>query len=406
MSVAAIAPHAPPPTSYRSHHQHMDPPAATGSPSAQRKQHSKAPRPRQNPPNPQHNAGAQSDSNLPATTPRSKKQRNRQPVDRSASGGEAHTQPRAARPLPTGSQSPARLATPMKAAYAGPTFHQSPAPSSLPVPKFFSKSVPAPGPDVGFQARLDKETSVPTPPSPAESATPNPPLSRERSPLDIFFDKDREEKSKRPGSSALRDVQNADALDQSHLPIHQENSPFMQNRKISPPDTAKGLFDLELDPSQSPVVDQSARPSPAPRIASAPNRMPTQNQHETDRATHDLKALLFQSAGLTTPQRPQPQDQDPSLLYGNRNLSPMFQAARNPSPSHHPHMQQGWHPQEQSPFLTRNNPSAFSPGPPQHNHNYYNQHGGVPLAQPPRPAESSDVRDMEAKLRGILKLGP
>lgn len=403
MSLAAIAPHLP--TSTTLHH-HMDPPATTGSPTAQRKQHNKPPRPKQNQ-SAHHSAGAQSDSNLPSSTPRAKKQRNRQPDNRAASNAEVNTQSRPSRPLPMGNQSPVTHATPIKAAYAGPTFHQSPAASSLPVPKFFSKSVPAPGPDAGFQARLDKETSKPASPSLVEGATPAPPLSRERSPLDIFFDKDREEKSKRPGSSALRDVQNVDNTDQPRSFIHQENSPLAQNRKISPPDTTKGLFDLELDASQSPVPNRSARPSPAPRMASAPNGMPTQNQHEAARATHDLKALLFQSAGLTTPQRPAQQTQDPSFTYGNRNLSPMFQAARHDSPTHQPQGQQAWHPQyqqQQSPFLTRNNPPAFSHGPLPQSPNFYNQRG-APGAQPAQ-TDSPDVRDMEAKLRGILKLGP
>lgn len=403
MSVATVAPHAPSSTTF---HPHMDPSMSTGSPTAQRKQHNKAPRSKQNIPSAQHNTGAQSDSNLPSTTPRSKKQRNRQPDNRAASNGEVNTQPRQSRPVPMGS--PISHATPIKAAYAGPTFHQSPAASSLPVPKFFSKSVPAPGPDAGFQARLDKELSKPASPSPLEGTTPAPPLSRERSPLDIFFDKDREERSKRPGSSALRDVQNADGTEQVRQFSQQENSPFIQNRKVSPPDTSKGLFDLELDGSQSPAVRRSARPSPAPRMSSAPNGMSGQNNPEAARATHDLKALLFQSAGLTTPQRPAPQAQDPSLTYGNRNLSPMFHAARNGSPSHQSPAQQGWpqhqQQQQQSPFLSRNNQSAYVTGPPQQNPNFYNQRGvsGVQTAQ----TGSSDVKDMEAKLRGILKLGP
>ncbi|KAH0543358.1 hypothetical protein FGG08_002314 [Glutinoglossum americanum] len=86
--------------------------------------------------------------------------------------------------------------TPSKTAYAGPTFHASPAPSALPLPSFFSKSLPHTG--NSLQAMLEEDgsdnsetsSSRDSPTAPAERQL------REESPLDIFFRADKEEKAK------------------------------------------------------------------------------------------------------------------------------------------------------------------------------------------------------------------
>src|SRR5262249_41215009 len=96
---------------------------------------------------------------------------------------------------------PASASTPAKpTAYAGPTFHASPAASSLPIPKFFSKSVPAATSESSLQARLEEEEddtsnkseSPPQEtahPSIASSATSARPAATQNtdSPLDFFF---------------------------------------------------------------------------------------------------------------------------------------------------------------------------------------------------------------------------
>ncbi len=65
------------------------------------------------------------------------------------------------------------ISTPSVAAYAGPTFHASPAPSALPIPSFYSKSVPdSPGIN-GLPAQKEAPSSgidSPTPP-PAKIGT-------------------------------------------------------------------------------------------------------------------------------------------------------------------------------------------------------------------------------------------
>ncbi|PBP17717.1 proteophosphoglycan 5 [Diplocarpon rosae] len=85
--------------------------------------------------------------------------------------------------------------TPSTAAYAGSTFHASPAPSALPIPSFYSRSVPD---SPGLQGLKSlKGAALPTanstPPRTTQSVKQPP---REESPLDFFFKADREEKAR------------------------------------------------------------------------------------------------------------------------------------------------------------------------------------------------------------------
>ncbi|MCJ1351153.1 MAG: hypothetical protein MMC33_001135 [Icmadophila ericetorum] len=127
-------------------------------------------------------------------------------------------------PVPKKSYSPrpgtqSGYATPARAipipaqAYAGPTFHASPAPSALPIPRFFSRSgTPQ---DKGSLSETNGQTTSQVESSEAESTgSEDSPtlrnslhvqnqLTREVSPLDIFFHADREEKAKRQLSISL-----------------------------------------------------------------------------------------------------------------------------------------------------------------------------------------------------------
>lgn len=109
---------------------------------------------------------------------------------------------------------PPTVSTPMKQAYAGPTFHASPAASSLPKPKFFSKSVPSTTPASALQARLDADpnrdqSETPSPESEVvlEPVPPRPqqtPIAREESPLDLFFNAHRAEQARRDSSGTCK----------------------------------------------------------------------------------------------------------------------------------------------------------------------------------------------------------
>ncbi|KAL8647133.1 MAG: hypothetical protein Q9226_006562 [Calogaya cf. arnoldii] len=89
-------------------------------------------------------------------------------------------------------------ATPVRA-YAGPTFHASPAASSLPIPKFYSKSVPDVNKTSSMQAAMKEAAELSSDqsddsPIPAFAQRVGEEQSREKSPLDIFFKADREQK--------------------------------------------------------------------------------------------------------------------------------------------------------------------------------------------------------------------
>jgi Proline-rich nuclear receptor coactivator motif len=94
--------------------------------------------------------------------------------------------------------------TPSATAYAGPTFHASPAPSALPIPSFYSKSVPdSPGVKGLKSAKELQLKDTPPPNSLFTAPPPNNLFQREESPLDFFFRADREEKARaRSASSA------------------------------------------------------------------------------------------------------------------------------------------------------------------------------------------------------------
>ncbi|KAL8771300.1 MAG: hypothetical protein Q9209_003205 [Squamulea sp. 1 TL-2023] len=102
---------------------------------------------------------------------------------------------------PSVSLTPGKKSTTPSRAYAGPTFHASPAASSLPMPKFYSKSVP----DVNRASSMQtvtKEASETSSDQSEDSPTPGfaqrvgEEQVREESPLDFFFKADREQKER------------------------------------------------------------------------------------------------------------------------------------------------------------------------------------------------------------------
>lgn len=247
-------------------------------------------------------------------------------------------------------------------AYAGPTFQASPAPSTLPVPRFFSKSVPN---VAGLQERMEGEKT------PEQQASPEPdtvaPVPRDAtlSPLDVFFKADKAEKDRRSSSNMLSPEL---AARSRPPPATEPRNPFIS--------TGKGAFLSELDgdlPSPK-TVPQSEPHAPAERPHSSPGvRDPsTFDEQQREAMTKSLKDLLFQNATIApatqnTPNQPHPRTQSAahgppadfqtpspfqrsasgpttpapgtdqqnhySLHYGNRNLSPLFKAARDETPA-------------------------------------------------------------------------
>ena len=278
-------------------------------------------------------------------------------------------------------------ATPFKEqAYAGPTFQASPAPSSLPVPKFFSRSVPNVAAHQSLEARMAGDKAEHSSPE-SDTATP-PPRATQQSPLDIFFNADRAEREKR--------MLSPETAARPPPPATEPRNPFQQS--------GKGIFLRELDGDDGPMISPKSlpptnRPSPPHRASSTPGvRQPeTISEGERDAYTKnlkDLQDLLLNNVNGTPPpnhtpfntQRPHtsarpisntfetpspfhrsasgPSTPSPqphySLHYGNRNLSPLFKAAaRSETPPRGPSSLR----QELAPDATRApqiDPNSFS----------------------------------------------
>ena len=155
--------------------------------------------------------------------------------------------------------------TPVKA-YAGPTFHASPAASSLPMPKFFSKSVPNVDKTKSLKTMLEQENHEPSSGSEGspslENAQPNPgPPFKEDSPLDIFFRADREAKSRNASTPNMSIDGNSQAPHMKSLgrpKYHGHNS------------SAGNIFPLEMDGASPEDASGSATPLNSTRTSNQP----------------------------------------------------------------------------------------------------------------------------------------
>ncbi|KAI9864590.1 MAG: hypothetical protein M1813_003079 [Trichoglossum hirsutum] len=230
--------------------------------------------------------------------------------------------------------------TPSKAAYAGPTFHASPAPSSLPLPNFFSKSLPPSG--NSLQAMLEEDgsdnsdasSSRDSPPTPVERQI------REKSPLDIFFRADKEEKAK-----ARRNDIDLGQFDSPGSNVAQIGPPSYL-RSHSPPfssgpardSTTPEIFAMDSDGgSNSRKPYGSAFSTPynerisTIRANTAPSSMMTQNladEEQRKAKTQALKDLLF-SPQSGRPAALLPQSDEPQYYSDGGHTSQTLLAPRN-----------------------------------------------------------------------------
>jgi hypothetical protein len=253
-------------------------------------------------------------------------------------------------------------------AYAGPTFHASPAPSALPIPKFLSRSVPA-------KSRMDP----PTPPpedssdsngspsplgaSPSRASIPIPSRNHD-SPLDLLFKADRAERAKHFNGSPASN--NFFSTAHSARPLHYKqdsygslNAPFpieldgesttsymspppvaspMAVRSVTDPNKVPQLRDSPQPPNNDVMQDLLSRLSMSQKkvTAATPPRMdaqPATNAQPPNGSPspfHDGRSATRSASGPSTPV---PVAQEPSdFFYGNRNLSPLFKAAKGDSP--------------------------------------------------------------------------
>lgn len=241
-------------------------------------------------------------------------------------------------------QTPGRSsATPLQA-YAGPTFHASPAPSSLPMPKFLSKSVPEVNKSASLAARLETEALEGTlSPGSSEGSPIQEKAERkqqhitEESPLDIFFKADREEKARArqiSSKSPLLDGVGSrgtvtDATSGSPLSDRSRH----HSRQLTNGST-NGLFPMEMDDEKpnSPAHHQQ-RPSPPAnlnRATSAPSDIMTRAGR--DEATKRSASSLALKKLLLTPQpqRPVPQSKNHPSSEGRKRHTPPVKESSGP----------------------------------------------------------------------------
>lgn len=228
----------------------------------------------------------------------------------------------------TNSATPVRPSNTPVQAYAGPTFHASPAPSSLPIPKFFSKSVPDANRKDSLKAMMEEELSEKS----SEKSEESPTLMsaqraserqvREESPLDIFFRADREEKHKRGQGSdygiAANNLGTAPlpAMDSPEQGQQLPLQGYANHHSRQPTDpSVGGLFAMEMDGSASPSnANRQAFPAPnhyneditppgITRSGSAPSKFMLAGGHDEEQ--RKAKTLALKNLLLSPPpQRP------------------------------------------------------------------------------------------------------
>ncbi len=223
--------------------------------------------------------------------------------------------------------SPDRRATPLKQAYAGPTFHSSPAASSLPMPSFYSKSLPtvSASPRSTTTNQLDGE-------GPADSDTEtlmpvnfegSTSRGREPSPLDFMFEAARK----------ARDSPKAQSSDSRAGRL----SPFDDVPKTTPrtpgDSSSESVFPFELDgnggrslsigPSfATPYRDRIE----ALRSPKAQSITPLQGMVEKERRekSEALKRLLSNGSPQRSPHRPNMNNYFPDRASDDQFASPTF----------------------------------------------------------------------------------
>lgn len=218
-------------------------------------------------------------------------------------GNDRHTPPLTAAQSSGVPSSAKSISTPSTAVYAGATFHASPAPSALPIPSFFSKSVPdspgLKGPKSARETPLSKRSQSPTP---LPETTANQ-YQREESPLDFFFKADREEKARarsasstNPAGAAAGPFQPPGSLRNAQTPP----APNSQNRtrqEHAPKSSASGMFAMELDGPYNPGTPYgpafSTPYSERINAAKPGNSLTRKDSQQSLERSEALKAYLF-----------------------------------------------------------------------------------------------------------------
>ena len=189
--------------------------------------------------------------------------------------------------------------TPSKA-YAGPTFHASPAASSLPMPKFFSKSVP--NVDKSTSLKNMMESNAPDTPSENEESPSIKHLTlesdrhdREESPLDIFFQADRKGKIHANSTSQFNGTPRGLNPFESLRPDISPSRGAPRHHSRHPTDSSTGgIFKLEMDnpaPKDNNSLYTKTPPPSYDRSISAPSGGLTAEQAKEEQRQANTLAL-------------------------------------------------------------------------------------------------------------------
>lgn len=220
-------------------------------------------------------------------------------------------------PLSAGMPSARPMNTPSTAAYAGSTFHASPAPSALPIPSFYSKSVPESPGLRGLRGLKDNSSAshLATPPS---VKTPAKKFQREESPLDIFFNADRAEKERARSAISYQSAANGPFQPPAGSPRSSQTPPASRSQTRSQTNQSKrisgsGMFVMEeLDGEENTATPfgpafstpyseriNAARSAKQSTQFSTPPSNLSQQSHSQN--TDALKAYLFSDPSPLSP---------------------------------------------------------------------------------------------------------
>ncbi|KAL1886380.1 hypothetical protein Plec18167_000310 [Paecilomyces lecythidis] len=207
--------------------------------------------------------------------------------------------------------------------YAGPTFHASPAPSALPMPSFFSKSVP--DSDLAPPLELDDDSpeldhvteSTPSKPKPRNLCSDE---GRESSPLDFLF--------KAAVEARERSQRSPEAYKGQSSPHNSYSKAYPAQR--TPDASSGGIFPLELDGSDSqsmPIGPSFATPYRERMNALRSGDSSSQSSADLDEAQRRAKTQALKNLLLNPrPQRPASASPfvraQPNAPNGQANLSP------------------------------------------------------------------------------------
>ncbi|EGC45081.1 conserved hypothetical protein [Histoplasma capsulatum var. duboisii H88] len=218
--------------------------------------------------------------------------------------------------------------------YAGPTFHASPAPSALPIPTFFSKSVPdqevAESPDGESREIYPIGSFDHTPTKPRATVALSKSTDEIPSPLDFLFKSAKGAKvASRPVNSETQSVKPSPP--QPNLPSQAKATP----REITP----GAIFPLELEsPDNRKMAIGPSFATPykdrinALRSASFPSRANDNvplDEGQRKAKTDALKDLLLNPR----PQRPSsasPKTPNDSNIFGSRSSTPLARHSSGP----------------------------------------------------------------------------